>query len=177
MNYCAFKTVIWSNVSVLENNSSLWGQEPKYLTLNLTLWERSNLGKILSSMKSHFCWSFSPHKEFKEAAFKFCPLDIQDVKLKKKKVQTVWWSPVFYSSLIECPRFTSLVFMIPYSRIWHFNILTTLSWRSLSKWQKQEGHCDLPSLQYFLEIDYKTPMSKVPFCTRGKEDILIITEG
>ena len=31
-----------------------------------------------------------------------------------------------------------------YPKIWHLGVLDILRLRNLRKWQKQEGHCDIP---------------------------------
>lgn len=54
-------------------------------------------------------------------------------------------------------------FRTHYPKIWHFGILNIcpISWRSLRKWQNQEGHSNItPS--FFPETDHKTHMWEVP---------------
>lgn len=64
-------------------------------------------------------------------------------------------------------------------KVWQLGILTILSWRTFFlKWQKHEGHCDLPLLHTStLKRVIKLARARSPPCTRRREDILITTDG
>ena len=68
-------------------------------------------------------------------------------------------------------------FRTSYPQIWHLGPKTVLSQRSLKKWQKQEGHSDLPTSPSFLKQEINVPNETIPSLHMRTEVVLVTGDG